>query len=141
MRVVVLLHGMAAALAVATAVHLLWLLPKRRFAPRGAALGFTLSLAALYVLGWFAYPAFRVEIRRDWVAAPADQWLANLFDVKEFLSWGALMAGLAVGLPLLRGGPVELELRRAYAWAVWFVLAVLVFNTVVGLLVSSVRFL
>lgn len=141
MRVLVLLHGMAAALSIATVIHLIWIVRKRRVAPRGAALGFVICLVALYVLGWVTYPAFRVEIRQDWIASPADQWLANIFDVKEFLSWGALMAGLAVGLPLLKKGPVDAELRSAYGWGLWFVLAVLSLNTIVGLIVSSVRFL
>lgn len=141
MRILVLLHGMAAALSIATTAHLLWMLPKRRFVPRGVSVGFLMCLIGLYALGWYAYPTFRVEIRRDWVSTPTDNWLANIFDVKEFLSWGALMTGLAVGIPLLKKGPIDAELRSAYRWGLWFVLAVLSVNTVVGLIVSSVRFL
>jgi hypothetical protein len=136
MRVLVILHGMSAALALASAIHLWVLLPRRKVYPRGAAWGLLLTLTPLYILGWIAYPAFRTEIRFDLIRELP--WMANIFDVKEFLSWGALLAGLAVCIPGLRRRTQIVEhYRGTLRGLISFVIFVLVFNIVIGILLSA----
>ena len=141
MRTIVLLHGWAAALTFASGLHLAFWLPKRRIPPRGVALGFAVCLTALYVLGWTAYPQFRADVRVPALQDPATQWLANLFDVKEFLSVGALFLGLAAALPSLFRKPLPEETKRPLQVAIWFVLAVILFNAVVGLILAGHKIL
>jgi hypothetical protein len=139
MRTLIILHGMSAALAIASILHLIVLIPKRRFPPRGAAVGCFICLLALYILGWTAYPVFRTQIRFDLIRDPERMWLANVFDVKEFLSVGALFTGLgisAVAMTRPRWNPGQL---RALMGGLYFVLAVLIFNTVVGMILANYK--
>ncbi len=138
-RTLVLLHGMAAALALASAIHMYFMLPKRRIPPRGVALGFLLTMVPLYVLGWWTYPEFRTEIRFDLLTSAP--WLANIFDVKEFLSWGALMAGLAVGVLSMQRKRLDEVWRRVSVSLMGFIIFVLAFNTVVGILLANHKML
>jgi hypothetical protein len=137
MRIVTLIHGWLAALTFAAGLHLALWLPKRRVPPRGVALGFLLCLLGLYALGWLAYPEFRMQIRIPLVQDPARQWLANIFDVKEFLSVGALFLGIAAALPALFRTPLPDEARAPLRVALWFVLAVIAFNAIVGLVLAG----
>jgi hypothetical protein len=137
MRTLVLLHGIAAGLAIATTIHMLVFLPKRSVAPRGTAWGFLATVIALYVLGWVSYPAFRTEIRFDLLQDKQLQWLANIFDVKEFLSIGALLISLAVGAATSTRRRIEPATARAMTAGLWFVLLVLVFNSVVGFILAE----
>ena len=139
MRTLVILHGMSAALAIAALLHLIVMIPRRRMPPRGAALGFVISFLALYILGWLAYPAFRIEIRFDLIRDPARMWLANLFDVKEFLCVGAFFTGLAIGGISMTRVRWEAEKKRALVAGLYFVLAVLLFNSVVGIVLASYK--
>lgn len=138
MRVVVILHGMAAALTLAAAIHVWILLPRPR-PPRGAALGFLICLIFLYGLGWLAYPEFRIQVRRELVADVERQWLANFFDVKEFLSWGGLMAGLTAAAAGFSRKPLSPEVRGALRGLLAFVMAVIVFCMVAGIMLSRYK--
>jgi hypothetical protein len=135
MRAIIILHGMAAALALASAIHLWWLIPQRKQWPRGASLGFLLTLLPTYILGWIAYPPFRVDIRFDLIHTAT--WMANIFDVKEYLSWGALMAGIAVGIMGLKKEPIPPVYRDMLRHLMTFIIAVITFNIVVGILISN----
>lgn len=135
MRVLVIIHGMAAALSLAAALHLVFMLPRRPFPPRGVALGFLLSFLPLYGLGWWAYPAFREEIRRDILLTYP--WMINIFDVKEYISFGALLAGIAVAVMCMQRVRLDPPMRRVAVALMVFVVAVLGFNTVIGILLSN----
>ncbi len=136
MHAIVILHGLAASLAIAAALHVYLLLRRRPFFPRGASLGLLLTLIAVYVPGWIAYPPFRGEVRFDLVRTLP--WVVNLFDVKEFLSWGALLAGVAISaMGLRRRERIPEGLRPALRILTGFVIAVLVFNTAVGVYIGS----
>ncbi len=139
MRMLVIVHGMAAALTIASVLHLIVLIPRRRFPPRGAAFGFVVSLAALYILGWVTYPTFRQEIRFDLIRDAELMWLANVFDVKEFLSAGALFIGLAIGVAAMTRVQWEPKKAKALVAGLYFVLAVLLFNSVVGMVLANYK--
>ena len=139
MRILVILHGMAAALSMAATIHLLILIPRRKRPPKWAAAGLLACLAVLFVLGWVAYPAFRTEVRFDLVRDPVRQWMANFFDVKEFLSYGALLGGMAAAAINLGHEPLPDPYRRAALWALGFLLFVLVFCSAAGITLGNYK--
>lgn len=134
MRTLVALHGMSAALCFAAALHVFLFARKRRLPSRGSAIGLLLTLLTLYITGWLTYPTFRTQVRAELLAS--EPWLANFFDVKEFLSWGALLGGLAVGIWAVRRIPFDEGSRRVTLLLTFFLMAVLLFNIVAGITLS-----
>ncbi len=115
-RLLLLVHGHAAALATAALVHpavILW-----RGAPlsRGGrwALGAAMALTALaFGLGIAIYGDYRILVKNDlFVASPE---AGMLFETKEHIAWIVLVSSLGAGAAALLAPPRAAALRRIAA--------------------------
>lgn len=144
-RCIVLLHACTAIVLVGAATHhavialgYLRGTCKVRLARIYAA---TVMVAWLvtFVLGLFAYPAFRTEVRAAYMDA-CEPWASSLFDVKEHLA--ALGIPLVIGVFLLSRAiepKRDRSLALAYAAMVVLVAAIVWFDLLAGLLTTMVR--
>lgn len=99
------------------------------------------SLAYLftYVIGALLYPSYRVHVRGLWLDRHALGY-AELFDLKEVYASLTLTVAVALGAMALTLRPSEERaLTRVYAVMSFIVCAVVWFNVIAGLLVTSVR--
>ena len=92
-----------------------------------------------FVLGLFAYPAFRYHVRGLYLDR-YEAWASNLFDTKENFA--------ALGLPLVIGAFVmsrvmkpaeDSTLLRGYAAIVLLATAIVWFSVISGLVIGQVR--
>lgn len=92
-----------------------------------------------YVIGALLYPSYRVHVRGLWLERHA-LGFAELFDLKEVYASLTLVVAVALGAMALTLKPSEERaLTRVYAVLSFIVCAVVWFNVIAGLLVTSVR--
>ena len=97
------------------------------------------AYAVTFVLGLFAYPAFRYHVRGLYLDR-YEAWASNLFDTKENFA--------ALGLPLVIGAFVlsrvmkpseDTTLLRGYAAMVVLATAIVWFSVISGLVIGQAR--
>ncbi|MBL9018098.1 MAG: hypothetical protein JNL83_28185 [Myxococcales bacterium] len=103
-----------------------------------AAVG-AIAYGVTFVLGLFAYPAFRYHTRGLYLDR-YEPWASNLFDIKENFA--------ALGLPLVIGALVlsrvmkpseDATLLRGYAAMVLLTAAIVWFSVISGLVIGQAR--
>lgn len=151
-RLLLVLHAAGSVVLVGAATHHAWAMRRllRGDASRAALTAtwariVAIAYAATFALGAALYPAYRLHVRALYLDRYAPGYAA-LFDVKE--TYAALTLVLALGLGAVGKGfargatiavPEGRALVRTYAAMSFLVCAVVWFNVVAGLLVTSVR--
>jgi hypothetical protein len=140
LKTLLVAHAIAAAVLLGSSTHLALIL-RRPSAPHGrlSRLYATVALACfsvVFAIGACIYPNYRVRVRAEWLDSHA-RWVAVLFDVKE--NFALLVAPLLVAQWLLTRNEGDLRSRRIARSCAWIATAVLWFNAIAGLLVTSYR--
>ncbi len=147
-KLLLFLHLLCAIGATGAAMHLLLRLRRACAGSDWHSVAVVLharTMAALYLLayglGAMVYPTFRIRVRRDYFDLELP-WATALFEIKEHAATLALVPAVAVWL-LAHSVNVRDEADRRYvpllAGLALVVLAVLVFNSVAGWYLSSLR--
>lgn len=93
------IHGHIGLLGIALAFHpVLALRPNRGISSRTRLAGWLATFFAVLMngLGWWIYPAYREEIKRDFYLA--NRLYGDAFEVKEHLAYHSLLLALAGGI-------------------------------------------
>lgn len=92
-----------------------------------------------FVMGALLYPTYRVHVRALYLDRYAPGY-AGLFDMKEFYASLALLVAMGLGALAFTLRPAEQPwLARVYAAMSALVVAVVWFNVISGILITSVR--
>ena len=145
-RVLLLLHAGAAIVLLGSATH--HALQMRHylrgdFARQALEKTYAKIVAVTYVLtfllGAMVYPTYRVQVRGLYLDRFAPAY-AGLFDLKEVYASLTLTVAVGLGALALTLRPTESPaLARVYAMMSLLVCAVVWFDTIAGLLITSVR--
>lgn len=134
------LHFVAGITSLASCVHLLVRLLRRRHDPRVRTHATVLGLAylATFTLGTLIYPTFRVRVRAD-LLDKTYPWATGLFEIKEHAASIVLIPVLAI---FLLSRTLDLK-QKPEALLVGglasVVLLVLVYNSCVGWYLGTIR--
>ena len=143
--VLVLLHGLAAIVLIgASTHHAIIAIGYLRGAYKvrlGRIYAATVAIAygVTFVLGMFAYPAFRYHVRGLYLDR-YEGWASNLFDTKEnFAALGLPLVIAAFVLSRVMKPSEDKELVRGYAVIVTLAAAIVWFSVISGLVVTQTR--
>lgn len=145
-RLLLLLHAAGSVVLIGASTHhalQMRHLLAGRFDRAGLARLYAQVVSAAYVitfaLGALLYPSYRVFVRGLWLERNAPAY-AGLFDVKEV--YASLTLAVAVGLGMVARvirPEQDRAIARVYAAMSFIVCAVVWFNVIAGILVTSVR--
>ena len=145
-RLLLLLHAGASVVLIGAASHHALLMREylrgqfgRQKVERTYAMVVSAAYLATFAFGALLYPSYRVHVRGYFLDRYAPGY-AGLFDVKEVYASLTLMLALALGAIAYRLRPTESPVFiRIYATMSFIVCAVVWFNVIAGILVTSVR--
>lgn len=141
----VLLHGLAAIVLIGASTHhaiIAWGYLRGRYKLRlGRIYAATVAVAyaVTFILGLFAYPAFRYHVRGLYLDR-YEAWASNLFDTKEnFAALGIPLVIAAFVMSRVMKPDEDRELARGYAAIVALVAFIVWFGVISGLLITQTR--
>ena len=135
------IHGHVALLGIALAFHPVITLSKARalsYRIRLSAYLATLFAFAMNALGWWIYPAYRQEIKRDFYLA--NPLFGDAFEVKEHLGLYALALALAGALIVFRAPDrPSPETVRTIRWTYGLSATLALIVGAIGIWLSSIK--
>lgn len=134
-------HGHVALLGIALALHpVLVLKPKRGISSRTRLSGWlaTIFAVAMNGLGWYIYPAYRNEIKRDFYLT--NRLYGDFFEIKEHLAYHSMILAIIGGVLIsIARGPQARDYIQAIraTYGASAVLAIIV--GIIGIWLSSIK--